>query len=85
MELKESRTYANLMSASPGKARHGGQIWHLRGKGREEGYQQIGDIFRRDLPQREGPRRIVAPSTSMVAPSPRPAVNLQKRRRRGAF
>ena len=45
MELKESRTYANLMSAFAGESQARVKYGIYGEKAREEGYQQIGDIF----------------------------------------
>lgn len=45
MELRESQTYKNLMTAYAGEREAGGKYVIYAKKAREDGYQQIGNIF----------------------------------------
>lgn len=75
MELKESRTYANLMSAFAGESQARVKYGIYGEKAREEGYQQIGDIFDETSHNEKAHAELWLKYT-LVAPSHRPA-NLQ--------
>lgn len=45
MELKGSRTEANLLSAFAGESQAAEKYWIFAQKAKEEGYEQIGAIF----------------------------------------
>ena len=57
MELKGSKTEANLMAAFAGESQARNKYTYYASKARKEGYNQIADLFEEDGTQRTGTRQ----------------------------